>query len=1548
MSNKTSLAQSNETPESIEQIPSAEFANETKQAVEKQWGLDQSIDKKIKEWDKHLWWIPSKIVKWVWWVPSWAKWIFSWGSIGWMISNWIWENVPLLWFLKKEFGDAWEETVNTLNKGMNILKAGGKIIKKTGEVVDDIKKKWQETLKTFWTWEETIRGNLKVIFPPSIADMIIVWWKVTAALAPHILLKRLGFWWNISLASGIIWAASVLYDHFTENQDEQLPSSKEWIKQKIIAILTSKWYATEWNIDYELIADAITNPTKAKELIFWVKKPSQERIKVKSDLDQARQINEKEKNSNVFNKDIWKWEVTRFEKYRNILSQAKEASSSMIMWTINIIADDILQITDQKEKNKLIDGWKEMAWKRGATFLDNIIWSMDDFKWLVASLSDWTKQYSAEKTNLLTLHTKLINDIDLNSELADTEINDNSQDSVSFIKVTDWMYKLYTNFGDFIFNQMSDWNFITVWFAAAWSILWTLRASRAWFQWFITWAPKTFIRMPLAMTTFWTSEAFIKWMDLLIKPVKYIAWESVRKKTHAPRKAIWKLEEKIVDYKRKITQSLKNIPKDTIWRLPWVSRVFEWSQNFKYSPTQVKFYFEWYIKWHISFEKLPAELQTSELLNVRKAIVKNLNLWEKAKAPILEEWKISRFIIHNASNKYLSFLFNKDVFDVWHSDPSTFIEALKKNPQIVEYFGSYSDNKYIPNESVQQYFKKNPKLLKKLTSSGESLELLKHLENQFPEIAEQINEWKNKGKKWSQNANEKNKSLEQTTKNKELRELRERIKALEALVNQNQATWQNNQANVEELNKKLNATKSATSWTIESLREDFKSVQRRLSTWELSITEANNLIKLQESNLNKVNNELKTLETQLKTQVGNTGVERMQVTEEIRTLETQIERIRSYMQNSITENSTRIDEMKTNQQLNLEKIQKANLKIKQAAEAMQNKWLETKQISTQLAESNKQLTRLSAELETFQSEIWTQKTQSLKTIEALTAEIEALKTQTIKQITEIKSWLESAWNTTVKDFWIEKLKREVLRLGSELETINTETTTRPWPRRMATIGNNAINLSTAPRVEFVSRTNPSTIPQTIAQTWAIEQINQTKTQTWVLEFPERIVQDTTNTQLDAEPVAKGAWEPLASSAETTNKQATSPEYKKYKIEQLGKWKKTLTFEQFKEFNKLKTIERPSIEEFAKSNKWYLDYSKFIESRWKSPMTLETFNKISKAQAGLMKALWPLAAYMITHHIATAENPEEAIVEELTIFGAFIFNAKWAAMISPKHPLVWPLFTLISAAAITWLEAYFWKRQLEIISKFSSKFLYDNIWKVETQAAWNVARDILGVTFGFSALEVFNKTANANFDEREYLSRQYTWIWMPNWDWLKNLRWEWTKLIRRKAHDLQDWNEVVKNEKMKTINWIKNLESNLSYISTLKTSWNTIVNRNNWRMTPQGDLWKEIEKMKISELKSSIEKLIWTKRLFLKYVWDKFIENKPNNHWIQNESYKYFANKQLLKTFLIQKNRPEAEKLNSKLEKDEAFYHGIWVLALIKSEANKLVNLDRQFSSNPNN
>jgi len=31
--------------------------------------------------------------------------------------------------------------------------------------------------------------------------------------------------------------------------------------------------------------------------------------------------------------------------------------------------------------------------------------------------------------------------------------------------------------------------------------------------------------------------------------------------------------------------------------------------------------------------------------------------------------------------------------------------------------------------------------------------------------------------------------------------------------------------------------------------------------------------------------------------------------------------------------------------------------------------------------------------------------------------------------------------------------------------------------------------------------------------------------------------------------------------------------------------------------------------------------------------------------------------MITHHIATAENPEEAIVEELTIFGAFIFNAK---------------------------------------------------------------------------------------------------------------------------------------------------------------------------------------------------------------------------------------------------------------------------------------------------
>jgi len=36
MSNKTSLAQSNETPESIEQIPSAEFANETKQAVEKQ------------------------------------------------------------------------------------------------------------------------------------------------------------------------------------------------------------------------------------------------------------------------------------------------------------------------------------------------------------------------------------------------------------------------------------------------------------------------------------------------------------------------------------------------------------------------------------------------------------------------------------------------------------------------------------------------------------------------------------------------------------------------------------------------------------------------------------------------------------------------------------------------------------------------------------------------------------------------------------------------------------------------------------------------------------------------------------------------------------------------------------------------------------------------------------------------------------------------------------------------------------------------------------------------------------------------------------------------------------------------------------------------------------------------------------------------------------------------------------------------------------------------------------------------------------------------
>jgi len=65
---------------------------------------------------------------------------------------------------------------------------------------------------------------------------------------------------------------------------------------------------------------------------------------------------------------------------------------------------------------------------------------------------------------------------------------------------------------------------------------------------------------------------------------------------------------------------------------------------------------------------------------------------------------------------------------------------LKKNPQIVEYFGSYSDNKYIPNESVQQYFKKNPKLLKKLTSSGESLELLKHLENQFPEIAEQINE----------------------------------------------------------------------------------------------------------------------------------------------------------------------------------------------------------------------------------------------------------------------------------------------------------------------------------------------------------------------------------------------------------------------------------------------------------------------------------------------------------------------------------------------------------------------------------------------------------------------------------------------------------------------------------------------------------------------------------------------------------------------------------------------------------------------------------------
>jgi len=26
----------------------------------------------------------------------------------------------------------------------------------------------------------------------------------------------------------------------------------------------------------------------------------------------------------------------------------------------------------------------------------------------------------------------------------------------------------------------------------------------------------------------------------------------------------------------------------------------------------------------------------------------------------------------------------------------------------------------------------------------------------------------------------------------------------------------------------------------------------------------------------------------------------------------------------------------------------------------------------------------------------------------------------------------------------------------------------------------------------------------------------------VLEFPERIVQDTTNTQLDAEPVAKGA------------------------------------------------------------------------------------------------------------------------------------------------------------------------------------------------------------------------------------------------------------------------------------------------------------------------------------------------------------------------------------------------------------------------------------------
>ena len=1456
------------------ETPIEEFAEKTESAVEKQWGLDQSIDKKIKEWDKHLWWIPSKIVKWIWGVPSWAKWIFWWGSIGWLVGNWIWDKFPLFDFMKSKIGDASKEAEELIDKWLN---TATKIKEKSDKTVDEVsekaakaaewlEEKWDFSAKKKELLNKAKEYNIKVpawindLDPQSVIKKLWNNPDNSWSLEKYLFTTWAWLWmWallftlvqrNPALVALNAWVYMLLLEGWDDN----------WIEKKLDEL--SGYKETKASL-IQSITDDIWIDLDIEDIIpkdYWIK----ERVQM---ILEWMKKNPLETMTGITWAIIFRWLLL------SILTKSITLSTNLVfgffdlpfIWKLAVL---LWWIEAYANRRQIIDKLLDILyWKTNNTEKELMRAKLYNFANTLDSRRNFTNENLSKHFNTFTnnpnkkyiidwmltdttiLETKkreiydqfLITDTETNSQKDNTVYLNNfnkfewKQAIIDFIVESIYPYKqwiipeereifrkklykkAHIEYDYTKFSEVISWNLISE----------IIEDPVNWFKHNVEIAKKLYNKQEIGfgVSATWSILLFIKSISFPIQ-LYWISFEYLKSMSF-----LWD--------ERNDWNNIYLIPAYLWWWLFiwWLARwVIQWelaliqSGHWVYGTSKnvVKSFIpltkEWNFLIRSSFANIPLVPKITKILRSATIWKVQLNFEEII-------WDLESWDPKNAKDA-----FSKIERVQWLLDKYIIKDLGANLPRNSTLWNIANDFKWLDikltnirngiNDDDIDEVKKNINAANKVLNEHKTIlsSLVKRIEllNQF-KFAEAFWPLRETWAEFLETSPQNGSTPLQESTRWELEKLKQQLEQLERRFNTNQKTWAGNLDHLKEIKSQINLINSSIESKISALNEKFRSITERLNDWILKTSKANKLIQLQQNELSQIQNELKTFNEKLNSQAGGLEVDKAKIGQNIQALEEKVVNLKTTMEAKIKENKTL--------------TWKNNLQINEV-QTNQNQVIEESRPTEIL---NRELNKSSPSLNSkvvIEWEVITEKTNGIPKWESLTQ------------------------NTS---------------------------------------------------------------------DWKTIKITRAK-----IETPKTSVYETV-------PIKNIAL--VAANDEVINeKSKTSPEYKKYNIDQLWKWKIPLSFEQYEEYKKINsTKERAKIwaEEYAKTNTRYSEYSKFIESKGKTPMSLDSFNKISNAQAWIMKILWPVAAYMICHHIATAENPEKAIIEELTIFGAFMINMKWATMIAPKHPLYWPLITLWLAVWATWLETYFWKGQLEKITEASSEFLYDKIWKAETQAAWNVLRDIADVA-SVGSLEVFNRSANDAFDEREYLSREYVWIEMPNWDWLpESVKWRW--IHRRKAHDIQDWNEVLENEKVKTYNWIKILEWYLAKINDSRMLWNTFVNKNNSIIMPQGDLWKEIERISkkqidsitINELTWLIKELIWIKQDFINVLWNKHIERKADNPWIKNEGYKYFLNKQLLKINLVDQKRTEATNISNIIEKDEQFYKEIWVLGLIISEYEKL-------------